>query len=159
MKSVLAICSSFLLMTTLSAHEVVVKVGLSPAGGFEAKSSKLKGDVKKDGTKFTAENLWVKTEELKTGIDLRDEHFHKHLNMAQFPKISFTSVTAADGKGTGTLNINDIKKPVPFTYKMLSPSKMEATFNVKPSDFKLKEAKYMEIGVKDEVEVVATIDV
>lgn len=148
-----------LMLNIVSAHEVTVKVVLSPAGNFEAKSAKVKGDVKKDGNKFTAENLWVKTEELKTGIDLRDEHFHKHLNFEKMPKITFTKVTAADGKGSGTLTVNDVPKVVPFTYKMLSPTKLEATFNVKNSDFKLKDASYMGIGVKDDVEVVVILDV
>lgn len=159
MKKLLVLGASFLMVASLSAHEMVVKVALTPAGSFEAKSVKVKGEVKKKGTAFTAENLWVKTEELKTGIDLRDEHFHKHLNAAQFSKISFTQVTAADGKGTGTLSINDIKKPVPFTYKMINPSKIEAKFTVKPSEFKLKEASYMGIGVTDSVDVVAIIEV
>ncbi len=158
MKKTIALLA-VLMLNVVSAHEVTVKVSLSPAGNFEAKSAKVKGDVKKDGAKFTAENLWVKTEELKTGIDLRDEHFHKHLNFEKFPKITFTKVTAADGKGSGTLTVNDVPKVVPFTYKMLSPTKMEATINVKNSDFKLKDASYMSIGVKDDVEVVAVIDV
>ncbi len=160
MKGLIALGTGLMMMSSLvCAHEVVVKVSLSPAGSFEAKSAKVKGDVKKTGNSFTAENLWVKTEELKTGITLRDEHFHKHLNFEKFPKIAFTQVSAADGKGSGTLVINDIKKVVPFTYKASGANKVEATFKVKPSDFKLKEAKYMEIGVEDEVEVVALIDV
>lgn len=159
MKRMIALCASVLMTGSVLAHEVTVKVSLSPAGSFEAKSAKVKGEVKKDGNKFTAENLWVKVEELKTGITLRDEHFHKHLNFEKFPKITFTQVSAADGKGTGTLTVNDVKKPVNFTYKNVSANKIEATFKVKPSELKLKEAKYMEIGVDDEVEVVANIDV
>jgi len=159
MKNLLVIGASVFMMTSLSAHEVTVKVALTPAGNFEAKSAKVKGEVKKNGAGFTAENLWVKTDELKTGIDLRDEHFHKHLNAAQFPKITFTQLTAADGKGTGTLSINDVKKPVPFTYKSAGANKIEAKFTVKPSEFKLKEANYMGIGVTDSVDVVAIIEV
>ncbi len=159
MKSVMALCSGVLMMGSVMAHEVTVKVSLFPAGSFEAKSAKVRGDVKKDGTKYTAENLWVKVEELKTGITLRDEHFHKHLNFEKFPKITLTQVTAADGAGTGTLTVNDAKKPINFTYKQINPKKIEATFTVKPSEFGLKEASYMEIGVKDSVEVVALIDV
>ncbi len=159
MKKAIALCAGILMTGSLLAHEVTIKVSLSPAGSFEAKSAKVKGEVKKDGNKFTAENLWVKVEELKTGISLRDEHFHKHLNFEKFPKITFTQVSAVDGKGTGTLNVNDVKKPVSFTYKNIGPTKIEATFKVKASELKLKEAKYMEIGVDDEVEVVANIDV
>lgn len=159
MKKVIALCASMLMASSLMAHEVTVKVSLSPAGSFEAKSAKVKGEVKKEGNKFTAENLWVKIEELKTGIALRDEHFHKHLNFEKFPKISLTQVSASEGKGSGILSLNDVKKPVSFTYKNVSPTKIEATFKVKASELKLKEAKYMEIGVDDEVEVVANIDV
>nr|BDT27106.1 YceI family protein [Bacteriovorax sp. HI3] len=159
MKRMIALCSGVLMMGSVMAHEVTVKVALSPAGSFEAKSAKVKGDVKKDGNKFTAENLWVKVEELKTGISLRDEHFHKHLNFEKSPKITFSQVSAADGKGTGTLTVNDVKKPVDFTYKQVNPNKIEATFKVKPSELKLKPAEYMGIGVTDEVEVVAVIDV
>ena len=158
MKKAIAILT-ILMFNLVSANELTVKVSLSPAGSFEAKSTKVKGEVKKDGNKFTVENLWVKTEELKTGIDLRDEHFHKHLNFEKSPKISFTKISAADGKGSGTLTVNDLPKVVPFTYKMISPNKIEATFNVKNSDFKLKDASYMGIGVKDDVEIVAIIDV
>ncbi len=138
---------------------MTVKVALSPAGSFEAKSDKVKGEVKKDGAKFSAENLWVKIDELKTGIDLRDEHFHKHLNSEKISKITFSQVTAADGKGSGTLTVSDVKKVVPFTYKMNSPTKLEATIKVKNSDFKLKDENYMGIGVVDDVEIVAIIDV
>ena len=155
-----ALCLMTVLISgAINAHEVTVKMSLSPAGSFEAKSAKLKGEVKKAGDAFTAEQLWIKVEELKTGIDLRDSHFHKHLNAEKFPKITMTQVSAAGGKGTGTLSINDVKKPVNFTYKNLSPNKLQAQFTVKPSEFKLKEAKYMEIGVDDSVEVIATIDV
>lgn len=148
-----------LLSFNLAAHELKVKMSLSPAGSFEATSSKLKGAVVKKDNIFTAENLWVKVEELKTGIDLRDEHFHKHLNYEKFPKITLTQISASNGKGAGILVVNDIKKPVNFVYKMSAPNKLEASFKVKPSEFKLKEAKYMEIGVDDEVEVIAVIDV
>jgi polyisoprenoid-binding protein YceI len=146
-------------LSSVFAHEVTVKISLSPAGGFEAKSAKLKGEVKKVGSQFTAENLWVKIEELETGISLRDEHFHKHLNFEKFPKISLSKVVAAEGKGTGTLTVNEIKSPVSFTYKNISDKKIEASLKVKASDFKLKPAKYMEIGVDDVVEIMAVIDV
>ena len=141
------------------AHEVVVKVSLSPAGSFEAKTSKVRGEIKKEGAKFTAESLSIKVDDLKTGIDLRDEHFKKHLNYDKFPKIVMNKIVAENGKGTGELVVNDTTNKVEFTYKNVSDKKLEATFKVKASSFKLKEAKYLEIGVDDDVEIVATIDV
>lgn len=150
----------FVAMTTLvSANDLMVKMTLSPAGSFEASTPKLHGDLTKAGEKYSAENLWVKTEDLKTGIDLRDEHFHKHLNSEKFPKITFTNVTAEGGKGSGTLTVCGVANKVEFTYKPVTPKQLKANFKVKPSAFKLKEAKYLEVGVDDEVEVVATMDV
>ncbi len=149
-----------LLFSTLGfAHEVVVKVSLSPAGSFEAKTSKVRGEIKKEGTKFTAESLTIKVDDLKTGIDLRDEHFKKHLNYEKFPKIVMNKIVAENGKGTGELVVNETTNKVEFSYKNISDKKIEATFKVKASSFKLKEAKYLEIGVDDDVEIVATIDV
>ncbi len=137
----------------------MVKVSLSPAGSFEAKTSKVRGEIKKEGTKFTAESLSIKVDDLKTGIDLRDEHFKKHLNYEKFPKIVMNKIVAENGKGTGELVVNETTNKVEFSYKNISDKKIEATFKVKASSFKLKEAKYLEIGVDDDVEIVATIDV
>lgn len=161
MKFYSALFLSVLAMNTVNAHELTVKMKLFPASSFEAKSNKLKGEVKKekDKDKYTADNLWIKVEDLKTEIALRDEHFHKHLNFEKYPKITLTKVVAEKGKGTGTLTVNEIPKPISFTYKMTEAKKLEANFKVKASDFKLKEAKYMEIGVEDEVEVTALIDI
>lgn len=147
-----------LVSTSLFANELTVKMTLSPAGSFEATTTKLRGEVVKNGEKYTAENLWVKTDELKTGIDLRDEHFHKHLNSEKFPKISLTNVIAANGKGSGTLTVCGVSNSIDFTYKNVSDKQLKASFKVKPSSFKLKEAKYLEVGVDDEVEVVALMD-
>jgi polyisoprenoid-binding protein YceI len=158
MKKKFALIFSFCSFAVL-AHEVTVKVSLTPAGSFEARTVKLKGEIKKSDQKYSSELLWVKVEEFKTGIDLRDEHFIKHLNYEKYPKITLTNIIAENSKGTGVLNVNEVKKTVNFNYKMLSEKKLEATFKIKPSDFKLKEAKYLEIGVDDEVEIVAILDV
>ena len=101
------------------ANEIIVKVSLSPAGSFEAKSLKLKGEVKKIDKKFIADQLWVKTEELKTGIDLRDEHFHKYLNYEKNAKIFFSEVVAENGVGSGNLTVNEVKKNIKFIYLKL----------------------------------------
>lgn len=150
---------SFILMNTAVANDLTVKMTLSPAGSFEAATTKLRGDVVKNGDRYTAENLWVKTEELKTGIDLRDEHFRKHLNYEKFPKITLSNVEASGGQGSGMLSVCGVSNKINFTYKNVSDKQLKASFKVKPSAYKLKEAKYLEIGVDDEVEVIATLDV
>ncbi len=141
------------------ASDITVKMTLSPAGSFEAKTTKVHGDVIKSGEKYTAESLWVKVDDLKTGIDLRDEHFHKHFNSEKNPKITLNNVVATAGKGSGTLTVNNVSNKVDFTYKVISDKKLEALLKVKPSAFKLPEVKYLEIGVDDEVEIVTVVDV
>ncbi len=157
----MVILNLFLLtLFNLNAHELIVKVSLSPAGSFEAKNLKLRGEIKKDGAGFSSDQLWLKTQDFSTGIDLRDEHFKKHLEVEKFSKITLTNVKASGGKGTGELTVREVKRPITFTYKNLSEKKLEASFKVKAvTEFKLKEAKYLEIGVDDEVEIVATLDI
>lgn len=152
--------SLFTLVGTQSfANDLTVKMTLSPAGSFDAKTAKVRGDVIKTGSKYTSESIWVKIEDLKTGIDLRDEHFHKHFNFEKNPKITMTNISAEGGKGSGTLTVNGVSNKIDFNYKAVGDKKVEALFKVKPSLFKLKEAKYLEIGVDDEVEVVVSMDV
>lgn len=153
------LCLLLLCSNTIFANELVVKVTLSPAGSFEAKTAKLKGDVKIAGEKITAEQLWVKTEELKTGVDLRDEHFRKHLNFEKFPKITLSKIEAQNGTGKGNISINDVKQDITFKYKKINPKKLEAEFELIPSKFNLKKAEYMGIGVEDKVVIIATLDI
>lgn len=147
-----------LMCAKLSAHELQVNVTLTPAGNFEAKNAKLRGEVKVEGTKYTAEQLWLKTDDFKTGIDLRDEHFKKHLNLSKFPKITFSKIVAENGSGSGMLAVNGQEKKVDFTYKVENPKKIIATIKTKNSLFGLPSANYMGIGVNDDVEVIATIE-
>lgn len=158
-KMIVSTIAAMCMTTSLLAHEITVKMPLVPASSFDAKSDKLKGEVKKEGTKYTSENMWVKVEDLKTEIELRDKHFHEHLHYDKYPKITFTKVSAEGGKGSGTLTVNGVPKEVKFDYKEISPKKLSAVMKVKPSEFKLEEAKYMGIGVADEVEVTVLIDV
>jgi polyisoprenoid-binding protein YceI len=150
---------SILLIHPLLANELTVKMILSPAGSIEARTQKVRGEILKTGDKYAASSLWVKIDDLKTGIDLRDDHFHKHLNFENFPKITFTNVVASAGVGSGTLTVNGISNKVDFTFKSSGEKKVEALMKIKASTFKLKEAKYLEIGVDDEVEVLAVMDV
>lgn len=141
------------------ANDLTVKMTLSPAGSFEAKTQKLRGEVTKTGDTYKSDSLWVKTADLKTGIDLRDDHFHKHLNAEKSPKITLSEVVAQNGSGSGMLNVNGVANKISFTYKSVSEKLLVAVFKVKASAFKLKEAKYLEIGVDDDVEVVASMDI
>ena len=150
----------FLLISSqlVFAHSLKLKVALSPAGSFEAENAKLRGNIKVEGEKYSAEELWLKVDDFKTGIDLRDEHFKKHLGLEKSPKITLKKIVAENAQGTGLLSVNGVEKNIHFSLKKISDKKIQANFTVKNSDFKLPSANYMGVGVEDDVVVEAVID-
>src|SRR5262245_20431347 len=126
--------TSLMLMASLSsfaASKVAINVELNPAGSFQAATDKVKGDIlkAKDGS-VSAKELTVMIKTMKTGIDLRNEHFWKHLDFKNHPKAVLSDIKGKDGKATGTLEINGVKKPIDIAYSE-SGSNINATFKVK----------------------------
>jgi polyisoprenoid-binding protein YceI len=155
MKSILA--ASLLLLSFQSfAAKVTLLVTLSPAGSFNAVSSKPKGNIIKQGEAFTADKITVSIESFKTGIDLRDEHTWKHLNSKKHSKATLSDVKGQGGKATGTLEVNGVKKPVNISYKVEGQD-VHAKFSVKASDFGLSKAEYLGVGVVDLINVEAVM--
>lgn len=156
MKAIVAVTFLALSFSVLAENKVTLFVDLTPAGSFQAVSQKPKGDIFKSGDSFTADKLTVSIESFKTGIDLRDEHTWKHLNSSKHPKAILSDVKGQNGKATGTLEVNGIKKPVNISYKVVG-SDVNAKFSVKASDFGLKKAEYLGVGVSDLINVEATL--
>lgn len=130
---------------------VVISVDLSPAGGFEAKSGRLKGGkFFKKGDTYEVKNVYVPTKSLKTGIDLRDEHLHKRLGKED---VMVVEAKGKGGKGSGKIKINGVTKPFKFSYKKLSSKYIEAKFDLSLKSFNIKDISYMSVGVKDKVTV------
>lgn len=140
------------------AQLAIVDVGLSPAGSFKIKSTEVIGQVEKKGSTFEGKNIVVKLKNLQTGIELRDEHTKKHLDVAQFPEAILISARGQNGKGTGTIKIRGIEKPIEGTYEE-SSGKITARFPLKISDFNIGKVKYMGIGVKDNIEVTIAVPI
>jgi polyisoprenoid-binding protein YceI len=143
---------------SFAANKTTLFVALTPAGSFEAVSEKMKGNLIKSGGMITADKLWVSIESFKTGIDLRDEHFWKHLNSSKNSKAVMTEVKGQNGKATAMLEVNGVKKPVSMSYTE-SGSDVRTNFTVKASDFGLPPAKYLGVGVNDDVRVEAVYPV
>jgi hypothetical protein len=145
---------TFLLFSVniLANDQVKVFISLSPAGSFEAVSSKLKGKLKVSGKNYVTDKLSVLVSSFKTGIDLRDDHFQKHLNAKKFSKIEMSNVTASAGKGQGDLMVSGVTKRVDFTYKE-DGKFLIANMKLKASDFKLPKAQYLGVGVNDDLVV------
>ncbi len=142
-----------LLLVCSVAHAGTVKfqVTLSPAGDFVAQSAKGRGFIEKNGSDLTASELSVEVGTLKTDIELRDKHLHERLGGVK-SKITLKNAKGSGGKGTGTLTANGQSKPVSFNYKE-SNGQVVARFAIQPSDFGIKDVKYLGIGVEDKVVV------
>ncbi|MBS1958187.1 MAG: YceI family protein [Bdellovibrionales bacterium] len=129
---------------------------LSPAGSFVGTTNQVKSDFKKNPSRkpeaFSVTSIQVKVDDLKTSIALRDNHLHKHLNSAKNPYITATQIVFAGGKGTATIKLNGVSNKVPFTYaKTATGANFQMT--LVPSTFKVEKAKYLGVGVKDEVAI------
>lgn len=135
---------------------ITLNVSLSPAGSFQAVSKKMKGKLIKQNNLITSDKIVVMIESFKTGIDLRDEHFWKHLQSTKYPKATLTDLKAQKGVGTANLEVNDVKKQITITY-VEKDNEVHAEFNVKASDFSLQKAEYLGVGVSDEVRVNAIL--
>ncbi len=156
MKFLISLCLVLSAAAAFAKPKVSVFVSLTPAGSFTAVSEKPKGNLFKSGDSFTADKITVTIESLKTGIDLRDEHFWKHLNSTKHDKAVLTDLKATNGKATANLEINGVKKPVNISYKVAG-EEVIASFSVKASQFSLAKAEYLGVGVEDDVKVEAVL--
>lgn len=155
-KWIVVIALALFSLTSFAEDQAVVYVGLSPAGSFTATSKKIKGNLFKQGESFTAEKITASVESFKTGIDLRDEHFWKHLQASKHPKVTLNNLKASGGKATADLEVAGVTKPVAIVYSVKG-NEIVAKFTVKASDFKLAKAEYLGVGVDDEVKVEVTM--
>ncbi len=141
------------LVSSLSAFaegKITLHVELSPAGSFEASSGKIEGQLIKKNDLLVAEKISVNIQSLQTGIDLRDEHFWKHLNSRKFSNAIITKFEGREGKATAMLEVSGVKKPIKISYKEKG-DEIIGNFKVSNQDYKLPVVEYMGIGVEDEV--------
>ncbi len=137
---------------------VDVTVNLSPAGSFHVKTKKVKGKVIKSGNSYSAKKLYVKIKDLKTGIDLRDDHMKKRLSPKKHPKIIVTKLKAKAGTGKAVIEIKGIKKPIKFKYTT-SAKMMNASFKINLADFKVKDLSYAGVGAEKVVTIKAVVPI
>lgn len=149
----------FSLFAASFAHAQMVEVDLkiSPAGSFQAKTSKVSGKAKKEGNKITANGVKVDLSGLATGIKLRDEHMKdKYLEVSKFPHAELNGGECEGGNGKGKLKIRGIEKEVTGKCAVKGKGVM-AEFEISLSDYKIEGIRYMGAGVKDKATVKALI--
>lgn len=125
-------------------------------GSFTAKSEKLKGRLlKHSDNSFTADRLSVFVGSFQTENNLRDKHFAEYVGGGKklpHRRIDLLDLTAKDGKGKANLKVNGVTKPVDINFEEKDDF-VEASFEVKASDFNLPKANYLGIGLEDLVKV------
>jgi polyisoprenoid-binding protein YceI len=153
----------FLLFWSLASwgNNLEIKVTLEPAGSFSAKSGQLKveGPSKLTGTAFKFNRISVPIQSLETGLSLRDRHMKdNYFEMAKYPHAVLIDAEGKEGSFQGKLQVHGIQKDIQGTYWIKSEI-LEATFKCRLSDFRIKQASYMGVGVEDEVTVIAQVRV
>lgn len=147
-------------VVAMAAPEAKVKFKLSPTGSFAAETTSIIGTAKKnsDGS-VSADKIEIPLDTLKTGISLRDKHMkEKHLDVKKHPKAIVTNAEGKDGKGTATLNVRGIEKPIEGTYE-IKGSELILNFPIKITDYDIGKVKYMGLGVKEDANVEARIPI
>jgi polyisoprenoid-binding protein YceI len=154
-----AVLSCSFIATTI-AKSISINVPLT-ASSFDIETKKLKGKIKKNGNdSYSASKLSVKVKHLSSGMELRDEHMKNkdRLDAKKYPKILITKVRAKAGKGTAFITIKKVKKKIKFKYSVAG-SNFKAKFKLNLKHFPLKKLKYLGVGVKGIVTIVAEVPI
>lgn len=145
-----------LVLVSISAFaqngSVAIDVTLTPAGSFQAKTSKVTGLAYKTADGVAAENVIVDVNSLVTGIDLRDKHTRKHLESDKFPAVKLIKATGKGGNGEAIVEIKGKQQKVFGTYKV-EGNILKAAFKVHLPDVAITNVKYMGVGVDQDVVV------
>lgn len=136
---------------------VTIDITLTPVGSFAAKTTSIKGAIDRKGDLLVAQKIEVDLGSLNSGIELRDEHMKKdYFETSKYPVAVLKSAKGKGGKFIGVLNLRQVDSKISGTYE-IKDGLVEAKFKTRLSDYKIKKASYMGVGVGDEVSVVVNI--
>lgn len=144
------IVASLVSAAAFAQSSAIVDVTLNPMGDFKAKTSQIKGFAVVKGDTVSAQNIVVSLKSLKTGVELRDKHTLKYLEVGKHPNAVLLSAVGKGGKGQGKIQIKGIVKDIKGTYQV-DGGFLKARFALKLSDFGITDISYMGVGVEDEV--------
>lgn len=114
---------------------------------FTAGPADVDCEYTKSGGKLSGQ-FKVKIKDLKTGIEMRDDHLQEALKSAANPHILFTlkDWEAKEGAISGDVTLNGVTKRVEWKAK-LDGAKWIVFGKLDYTDFKLEQAKYKKAGV------------
>lgn len=184
--AVVAICIAGLAASTWAAAaagpewrivrgEVRVVCPMTVGGSFEAKTAAVAGSLQEaDPREASLEGgLAVDLRTLDTGIGLRNEHLREEylevgrgegFDKAVLSDIRLAEVDPASFQGrttfTGTFWVHGTKRPVAGQAEIRRDGasvRVDATFPLTIADFGIPKPQYLGIGVKDQVQVKASL--
>ncbi|MBS1984536.1 MAG: YceI family protein [Bdellovibrionales bacterium] len=130
-----------------------------PVGYFVARSDYLQGTARAQGDTYLVENVRLKVANLRTGISLRDYHLvTNYLEAEKYPEASLRDFVAEQGRFKATLNVHGVDQPVSGTYRVRG-FQLEATVNLKISDFKIQSPSFHGASVDDDVRLLVLLPI
>lgn len=130
----------------------VAEFVMNPVGNFKGKATEVKGEAQIKGDEVTAKNISVNLTKMTTDREMRDKHAKDYLEVTKYPEAVLVEGHGKGGKGTGTLRLHGVEKPISGTYE-IKGNFVIAKFTIKLSDFKIEGINYKGVGVEDEVKV------
>lgn len=160
LKSLLILSVFFISQISLAQQgSAKAYVSLNPAGDFVG-TMKSTGAATLTGGKVSAKNIVVDMKSLSTGLDLRDDHAkNKYMEVSKYPEAVLIEATGENGKGTGKLKFHGKENPISGTYTIQGGKILNATFNIKLSEYGISDISYKGIGVEDEVKIEVQIPI
>jgi polyisoprenoid-binding protein YceI len=166
MKSNLILISVICLFLSSIAHaeNSVTFEGVGSPGflTIEGKGGKVEGALElKDGKVFG--KFEVDLRKFDSGIDLRNEHMrNKYLEVDKYPKAKLTLLPALMPKGgyfnwKGDLTIRGVTNKVGGV-AFVEDKQIEAKFSINMSEFNIKKATYLGVGLDDKINIVVRLD-
>jgi polyisoprenoid-binding protein YceI len=143
------------------ANQIEIRIKLNPSGSFNAKSDALKveGELKVAAAGFSVKNITLPLETLETGLSLRNEHMKKkYFEVERYPEATLVEAVGSQGNFKGRLEVHGVQREIEGKYQ-IQEGVLETQFPCRLSDFRIKAANYMGVGVEDEVLVHAAIPV
>ena len=160
-----ALVLAFLFMSNLSfAESTVIFQGVGSPGflNIDGTGAVVRAKAHVKDNKYSG-FFDVDLSEFRTGISLRDKHMRdEYLEVEKFPKatlVLYPVTLPAQGffNWSGKLTLHGVSKPVDGE-AFVDKTKIEAKFSVNMSDYNIKKAIYMKVGVDDKINIVVNLD-
>lgn len=141
----------------LAAGTAKVNVKLTPVGGdFTAVTTKVRGFIEKVDGGYVARDIGFSVGSLDSDQSTRNDHMWKELGGKE-ARVVLKDAKGAGGRGSGTLVVKGISKPISFSYTEKG-DKVLAKFSLNFSHYGIKPS-FMGVTIEETGMVEAEIEV